>query len=62
VKPSDASGVLAFLTERGVPASQIGTVNCGNSLDISTAGKSFSWPLAELGETWGSTISRLMED
>jgi len=62
VKPAEAAGVLSFLAERGVPASQVGTVNCGNNLDISTAGKSFSWPLDELGETWGSTISRLMED
>jgi len=62
VKPTDADGALAFLAERGVPASRIGTVSSGNSLGISTAGKSFSWPLGELGETWGSTISHLMED
>jgi phosphoribosylformylglycinamidine synthase len=62
VKPAKAAATLAHLTERGVPAAQIGTVNSGNRLDISTAGKSFSWPLDDLGEKWNSTISRLMED
>ncbi len=62
VKSADADAALAFLAEKGVPATRLGTVNSGNSLDISTAGKSFSWPLDGLGEKWGSTISRLMEN
>ena len=48
------------LESRGVPARRLGTVTDGAGLEISTAGKAFSWPLAELHETWGSTIPTLM--
>jgi phosphoribosylformylglycinamidine synthase len=62
VKPANAARALAFLAERGVPAAGLGSVGSGKTLDVSTAGKSLSWPLDVLGETWNSTISRLMED
>ena len=60
VKPGDAAGVLAHLEKRGVPASRIGTVTAASKLEIATAGKSFSWPLPALRETWGSAIPTLM--
>ena len=62
VKPDDASGALAFLEKRGVPAARIGAVNSGSSLDISTADTSFSWPLDDLSDKWNLTIPHLMED
>ncbi|MEI6073548.1 MAG: phosphoribosylformylglycinamidine synthase subunit PurL [Verrucomicrobiae bacterium] len=61
VKPADADAVLAHIEARGVPASRLGTVTDGASLEISTAGKAFSWPLASLQASWGTSIARLME-
>jgi phosphoribosylformylglycinamidine (FGAM) synthase-like enzyme len=56
----DAAGVLAQLEKRGVPASQIGEVAASSKLEITTAGKSFSWPLAEIRKKWNDSIPALM--
>ena len=61
VKPADADTVLAHIEALGVPASRLGTVTDGDSLEIATAGKAFSWPLAGLHASWGTSIARLME-
>ncbi len=61
IDPANATAVLEFLQGRKVPASRIGSVTGGKDLEISTAGKSFAWPLGELRESWGSTMSGLME-
>ena len=60
VESGKAADILALLEKRGVPAIRIGTVTSGSKLEIETAGKSFSWPLAKLLETWGSAIPALM--
>jgi len=60
VKSGDAAGVLAHLEKRGVPASRLGEVTGGSNLEVTTAGKSFSWPLAQLHEKWDATIPTLM--
>ncbi len=61
VKAGNAASVLALLEWRGVPACRLGTVTSGANLEISAAEKTFYWPLADLRETWDSTISNLME-
>jgi len=61
VESGKAIDILDHLEKRGVSASRIGTVTAGANLEIATAGKSFSWPLASLAKTWGSTIGALME-
>jgi len=61
VKPADAAGVLDLLEARGVPARRLGTVTGAKTLEITAAGKRFSWPVAELHKTWASAIGSLME-
>lgn len=60
VDAGKAAEVLDSLKKNGVPASQIGTVVAAEKLEIEAAGKTFSWPLAKLHETWGSAIPALM--
>ncbi|MFA7345557.1 MAG: phosphoribosylformylglycinamidine synthase subunit PurL [Terrimicrobiaceae bacterium] len=60
VGPDNAPGVLALLEEKGVPACRIGTVTTTGKLDITAAGKTFSWPLAGLHEKWSAAIPSLM--
>jgi phosphoribosylformylglycinamidine synthase len=59
--PKKADAILALLAERGVPGSRLGTVTDGETLEIATAGKSFSWPLAGLHSSWSAAIPSLME-
>ncbi|MCX6968870.1 MAG: phosphoribosylformylglycinamidine synthase subunit PurL [Verrucomicrobia bacterium] len=60
VAASEAPSVLALLKKTGVPALQIGTVTAEEKLEIATAGKTFSWPLSGLLETWSTAIPSLM--
>jgi phosphoribosylformylglycinamidine synthase len=60
VESGKAADILALLEKRGVPASRIGTVTSDSNLDIATAGKALSWPLAKLHETWSGSIPALM--
>ncbi|MEI6494027.1 MAG: phosphoribosylformylglycinamidine synthase subunit PurL, partial [Verrucomicrobiota bacterium] len=60
VESGKASGVLALLEEKGVPARRLGTVTAAEILEIATAGKSFSWPLPEIHGTWAAAIPSLM--
>ena len=55
-----AADILALLEIRGVSASRIGTVTADSNLEIATAGKPFSWPLAQLHEAWSGSIPALM--
>ena len=52
--------VRAFLGKKGVPAHTIGTVTADKKLEIKAAGIVFSWPLAELHESWSGAIPSLM--
>lgn len=61
VESSNAPDVMAFLESHRIPALQIGLVTDGASLEITTAGKSFSWPLELLWKNWGSSIGGLMQ-
>jgi phosphoribosylformylglycinamidine synthase len=61
VDPANTTNILALLAASGVPARQIGIVTDSTTLKLSAAGKSFSWPLADLHKTWSSTIGNLME-
>jgi phosphoribosylformylglycinamidine synthase len=61
VDPEKADALLAQLAARGVPGSRLGTVTEGETLEIATAGTSFSWPLATLHSSWSRAIPSLME-
>jgi phosphoribosylformylglycinamidine synthase len=60
VAASEAPGILDLLKKNGVPASRIGAVTAEEKLEIATAGKTFSWPLSGLLETWSTAIPSLM--
>jgi phosphoribosylformylglycinamidine synthase len=60
VEAGNAGDVMAFLEKRGVPARRVGTVAADTNLKITTAGKSFSWPLPGLREKWNDSLPALM--
>lgn len=60
VTTRDPAAVEAALREAGVPFAVIGSVTDSDSLEISTAGASFRWPLADLAAPWSRTIPDCM--
>ncbi|HEY8899587.1 MAG TPA: phosphoribosylformylglycinamidine synthase subunit PurL [Chthoniobacterales bacterium] len=61
VAPADVPATLALLEKSGVPAARLGEVTSHGTLAISTAGKTFTWPLPDLHHAWADTIGKLME-
>jgi phosphoribosylformylglycinamidine synthase len=61
VAPADVPATLSLLEKSGVPATRLGEVTSGETLAISTAGKTFTWPLPDLHHAWADTIGELME-
>ena len=59
VSATDAATVLMLLELRGVPARRIGTVG-GESLSITAAGDTLTWPVADLYDAWYHAIARAM--
>lgn len=59
--PLDAVKVVERAKLLGVPAARIGTVG-GENLFINTSAGTFSWPVAELHDTWWSSIARAMKE
>ncbi len=57
----DASKVVHRAKLLGLQATRIGTVG-GDKLEVKTATGTFSWPIAELHDTWWHAIGRLMKD
>ena len=60
VPATNAGAVLALLEWRGVPARRLGTVG-GDALEITAAGATLHWPLAELHTAWHGSIARAMQ-
>jgi phosphoribosylformylglycinamidine synthase subunit PurL len=60
VTKNNASAALALLEWRGVSVRRLGKVTKSASLKISADGRNFSWPLAELDDSWSKTIEKLM--
>jgi phosphoribosylformylglycinamidine synthase len=60
VAPEKSDAVLAHVAARGVPACRIGTVTSAAKLEITTAGRTFSWTTSGLSDAWGSAIGDLM--
>ncbi len=59
VVPDDAETVLQFARERHLPATRLGTVG-GDALEITTAGESLRWPLAEIHADWHDAIAHAL--
>ena len=57
--PGNAQKILDQAKLRGVPAAVIGKVG-GSSLRITVEGRSFSWDLNPLHDTWWNSIARAM--
>jgi phosphoribosylformylglycinamidine synthase len=56
----EAPKVLAQAKILGVPAVRIGTVG-GNELKLKTPAGEWSWPVADLHDTWWNAIARVMK-
>ncbi len=61
VRPENLDATLFQLQQLGVPATRLGEVTSGDTLEISAGPETYRWPLADLHRAWADTIGTLME-
>jgi phosphoribosylformylglycinamidine synthase len=59
-EPLDSIKVVERARLLGVPAARIGTAG-GETLALNTSAGTFSWPVAELHDSWWNSIARVMK-
>ncbi|MGH8047570.1 MAG: phosphoribosylformylglycinamidine synthase subunit PurL, partial [Chthoniobacterales bacterium] len=62
IAPENLDAALTMLAAAKVPATKLGEVTTGSTLEISAEGQPHCWPLADLHTAWADTISRLMHE
>jgi phosphoribosylformylglycinamidine synthase len=57
--PEDADAILGLFASRKLPAARLGLVG-GNTIDVTVAGESLRWPLAEIYADWHDAIANAL--
>jgi phosphoribosylformylglycinamidine synthase len=60
ITEENVPAAMLLLQQHGVPATRLGEVTSADTLAITAAGDTFTWPLADLHHAWADTIGELM--